>query len=385
LRILLITPAFPPDASGIASRTYGLARAWTDAGHQVTVITRNPTHLGFKNRLVRRQTLDGIEVINLWTWASRDPITHRPSSFVIAGLLHAVRLPKPDLVVSTALPQSIAILGRLLSRGVPHLLDVSSTSSPPHTKMGSPLQRVTKRLLRSAGGVLVPTQDLAKSLGTLGIQDACVAADGADLKRFNPPTNAVEFRRQHGFTGKFVVGLQATGLALDSLKSVRNAAAQTAVNPNIAWFCVATSRERAILCVRPDGLPAANVVVIKPLQHQDLPTFWSACDTALITTDPELGSDLTIPIEAFEAMAMRRPILGMRSGATQTLVEHAKAGLTTTTTEGLVEAVHQLVAHPEQAASFGSSGRAYVEQHHDQRLTARASLRLLAAHGTKKS
>jgi glycosyltransferase involved in cell wall biosynthesis len=39
MRILLVTPFFPPQNSAASTRTYGFARSWSKAGHEVTVLT----------------------------------------------------------------------------------------------------------------------------------------------------------------------------------------------------------------------------------------------------------------------------------------------------------------------------------------------------------
>jgi glycosyltransferase involved in cell wall biosynthesis len=61
MRILLVSPYFPPQNAVASLRTHGFARAWADAGHEVTVLT---TAKRFDQRGLDRH-VDGLEVTEI--------------------------------------------------------------------------------------------------------------------------------------------------------------------------------------------------------------------------------------------------------------------------------------------------------------------------------
>ena len=74
MRILFLSDNFPPEVNAPASRTFEHCRQWVRAGHAVTVITCAPNfpqgrvHAGYRNRLVRTEWMDGIEVVRVWSY-----------------------------------------------------------------------------------------------------------------------------------------------------------------------------------------------------------------------------------------------------------------------------------------------------------------------------
>src|SRR5881398_2658704 len=76
MRILYVSQYFPPEMGAPAARVHELSREWVRLGHDVTVLTafaHNPT--GVKARqdrgvLTRRETVDGIDLIRTYVYAT---------------------------------------------------------------------------------------------------------------------------------------------------------------------------------------------------------------------------------------------------------------------------------------------------------------------------
>src|SRR5690349_8309530 len=72
--ILFLSDNFPPESNAPASRTYDHCRRWVALGHHVTVITCAPNfpagrlYEGYRNRLWSCETMDGIDVVRVWTY-----------------------------------------------------------------------------------------------------------------------------------------------------------------------------------------------------------------------------------------------------------------------------------------------------------------------------
>src|SRR6476620_771391 len=108
MHILFLSDNFPPETNAPASRTYEHAKRWVAAGHRVTVITGTPNfpsgkvHEGYRNELWRRENVDGIEVLRVWTYITANEGFARRTldymSFMVAATLASFFVRGVDLV-----------------------------------------------------------------------------------------------------------------------------------------------------------------------------------------------------------------------------------------------------------------------------------------------
>src|SRR5437868_3217615 len=111
MRVLLLTDNFVPETNSPALRAYEHARHWAAAGVSVTVVTSIPNFPTgrplppYRNRLYQTETVDGIEVVRVWTllapnrgvlWRSLDFVSFAGTGLV-AGLFQ-----KADVIVATS-------------------------------------------------------------------------------------------------------------------------------------------------------------------------------------------------------------------------------------------------------------------------------------------
>src|SRR5688500_2079792 len=130
MRILFLTDNFPPETNAPASRTYEHCKRWVKSGHQVTVVTTAPNFpvgrvfQGYMNGLWSREWIDEVEVIRLWSYiTANEGFIGRSldyASFMLASIVAAPFLPKPDVVISTSpqffTPCAAYIVSRLFGR-----------------------------------------------------------------------------------------------------------------------------------------------------------------------------------------------------------------------------------------------------------------------------
>ena len=112
MRILFLSDNFPPEVNAPASRTHEHCRAWVAAGNSVTVITcapnfpRGEVFPGYRNRLWRREELDGIRVVRVWSYITANEGQLRRTldyvSFMVSATIAALFLPRPDVIVATS-------------------------------------------------------------------------------------------------------------------------------------------------------------------------------------------------------------------------------------------------------------------------------------------
>ncbi|NCD35134.1 MAG: hypothetical protein EOL87_17180 [Spartobacteria bacterium] len=83
MKILFFSHYYWPEGNAPASRVTALAKVWSAAGHDVTVITCAPNvpngvvYDGYKNRLFSREMIDGVRVVRVWTYIAPNKGTVR--------------------------------------------------------------------------------------------------------------------------------------------------------------------------------------------------------------------------------------------------------------------------------------------------------------------
>ena len=234
MHVLVVTDNFAPESNAPAIRTFEHCKRWVNAGAKVTVVTSVPNFPSgkvlapYKNRLLQRETMDGIEIVRVWTYlAPNRAVLRRSLDFASFGLtgFFAGLLQKTDVIMATS-PQLLAGLsGRLLAmaKGRPYLLEVrdlwpdSISAAWIVTTNGGLRQRLIERGVPGAKIGVVP--------------------NGVDAVRFSPRPRPQALLEKYGLTDRFVVGYIGTqGLAHD-LETVI-AAADALRDTNISFLFV---------------------------------------------------------------------------------------------------------------------------------------------------
>ena len=112
VHVLFLTDNFPPEVNAPASRTYEHCREWVKAGHRVTVVTCAPNFPtgkvfpGYRNRLWSRETIDGIEVVRVWSYiTANEGFLKRVldyQSFMVSATIASLFVRKVDVVIGTS-------------------------------------------------------------------------------------------------------------------------------------------------------------------------------------------------------------------------------------------------------------------------------------------
>src|SRR6056297_410143 len=111
MKILFITDNFPPEVNAPATRTYEHCKRWCEMGAEVTVITCAPNfpqgnvYNGYKNRLRQKETMDGINVIRVWSYiTANEGFVKRSLDYVSFSLsaFWAGLFKKPDVIIATS-------------------------------------------------------------------------------------------------------------------------------------------------------------------------------------------------------------------------------------------------------------------------------------------
>ena len=403
LHILFLTHYYPPESNAPANRVSELARAWVAAGHRVTVLTGAPNHPegrvypGHRNRLLHRETLEGVEVVRVWTYlAPNEGVVRRSLNFLsyfLAAALSVFRLPTPDVVISTS-PQFFAGLAGAVVAAVkrrPWVLEIrdiwpESIAAVGAVKKGWLLrgvERVEEWAYRRADQVVAVSHAFIPHISARGPlkRPVAIVENGVDLTVFDGADRGGDLRSRHGLQDKVVFGYIGTHGMAHALETVLRAAALERDNPAIGWLLVGSGAERERLLGLKSDLALDHVVMLDHRPRSEMPAIWSAIDVSLVVLRRSELFKRVIPSKMFEAMAMSRPIILGVDGEARRIVETGDCGLFVEPEDpaALAAAACDLAADPALRRRLGANGATFVRAEYDRGALAARYLTILAA------
>lgn len=351
MRILFLSDNFPPEVNAPASRTFEHCREWVKAGHQVTVITCAPNFpkgrvfKGYRNSLFSRETVDGIEVIRVWSYVTANEgflkRTFDYVSFMLTSIPASFRVPRPDVVIATSPQFFTACAGYVVGalRRVPYVFElrdiwpesIRAVGAMKQSPILDQLEKLELFLYRKAAAVITVTHAFKANVESRGIDAAKVhvVTNGADLTRFQPMWKDAALVAAHDLQGKFVAGYIGTHGMAHGLETLLEAARllQQEGQDDIRILFLGSGAAKANLVAQADMMALTNVIFIDTVPKDEVARYWSVLDTSIIHLR---GTDLfktVIPSKLFECMAMGIPVLHGVRGESAEIVEREGVGL----------------------------------------------------------
>jgi glycosyltransferase involved in cell wall biosynthesis len=407
LKILYISQYFPPEMGAPAGRVAELSHLWTDAGHDVTVLTGFPNHptgvvpseyRSKLRRLICHEQADGVQVVRTWLL----PLPNRRayerilnySSFCLSAASTGMFLSQPDLVIATSPQLLVGLAGWWLARWnrVPFILEVrdlwpESLAAVDTASRESLLYRALNGLAgflyRTCDRIVVVTSAFKERLvenWRLPAEKISVVENGVDTELFHPHAEHKEIRRALRAEGKFVVSYIGTMGLAHGLQTVLDAASQLQhAMPGVLFLFVGegAEKQKIVCCARERGLN--NVCFVDQQRREDVPAYICASDVCLVPLRKSELFSTVLPTKMLEFMACARPVILGVDGLARGIVQEANAGIIVEPENAtdLAEAIKRLACDPALCAVFGRSGRNYVLRNFTRRHTAEAYLRVL--------
>jgi glycosyltransferase involved in cell wall biosynthesis len=386
MHILFLTDNFPPETNAPASRTFEHARRWVAAGHRVTVVTGAPNfpsgriHAGYRNALWSRESMDGIEVVRVWTYITANEGFLKRTldyvSFMVAAILVSPFLPRPDVIVGTS-PQFFTPCAALVVswlRRRPFVFELRDLWPDSIVAVGAmretaairALRRLEYFLYRRAARIVSVTQSFKRVLAGNGIpaDKIAVVSNGVDLEAYQPGSRPVELAQRLGVDGKFVAAYVGTvgmahgiGTLLDAARALRHRA-------DIAFVVVGTGAQQAELAAtaRSEGL--SSVIFVGAVSKAEVRDYWRLCDAAVVLLRDTPLFRHVIPSKMFEAMGMERAIILGVKGESEEILLASGAGVTIPPEDAaaLAAAVARLADDRPGCAALGKKGRVFAAE-----------------------
>lgn len=366
-----------PDEGGIL-RSYYLATALAEAGHEVTVLT---TH---QDRNVRTTVVNGFTVRYLpVAYAQRFGFTRRVFSylkFAVWALLHALRLPRPDRVYAASVPLTVGLtaLGLRALRGVPYAVEVGDLWPQTPVELGvirnrflkKALEAFEKRVYRNAETVVAvsPTmRTFIEARGGAG-KTACLP-NLADCAFFRPEPKRPDLQARFGTGGRFVVtyfGAMGRVVGLEALLGLARFCQGR--SENVLFLLAGEGAEKPRLQRLAAGL--TNLRFLEPVNKNGLGELLNVTDLAYVSFLPLPVLQTNSPNKLADALAAGKPVLTNLPGWHADLLVAHGAGwyAPPDAPETAWEILRSLLADPGKLALAGASARHLAEREFDRRL-----------------
>lgn len=351
MHILFLTDNFPPEVNAPASRTFEHCREWVRSGHRVTVITCAPNfpqgkvYAGYKNRFWQRETMDGIRVIRVWSYITANEGFVRRIldyiSFMVAAILAAPFVRKPDLVIGTS-PQFFTVCAAFVvsrMKGIPFLFELRDIWPESIKAVGAMqdsaairfLEKIELFLYRKSARIVSVTESFRRTLIRRGVDGGKieVITNGVDIDRFKPMDKDGELVARLGLPGKFVAGYIGTHGMAHALETILAAAEclQREGDDTIRFILLGDGARKPALKEQAQAMGLNNVLFVDSVAKEDVARYWSLLDLSVIHLKKTELFTTVIPSKLFEGMGMGIPVLHGVAGESAEIVAREGAGL----------------------------------------------------------
>mgnify|MGYP001346157961 CR=1 FL=1 len=353
MHILFLTDNFPPEVNAPASRTHEHCREWVKAGYQVTVITCAPNFPkgevfpGYRNRIWQSEGVDGIRVIRVWSYITRNEGFAKRIldyvSFMATAFFASLFVRRVDVIVGTS-PQFFtactAYATSIVKRRpwVFELRDIwpesiRAVGAMKKKRLLDLLERLELFLYRRATAVVSVTNAFKQNLVDRGIdpEKIFVVTNGVDTSRFAPIPKDQELLADLDLKEAFVVGYIGThGMAhgldtlIDAAKILANS--ERAARIRIVMLGDGAHRQRLEDRAISEGLN--NMLFINSVPKHQVTRYWSILDASIIHLQKSELFTTVIPSKMFECMGMAIPVLHGVEGESAEIVIRHEIGLT---------------------------------------------------------
>ncbi|MGE5431540.1 MAG: glycosyltransferase family 4 protein [Syntrophomonadaceae bacterium] len=398
--ILFLTHYFPPEVNAPANRTYEHAKEWVKEV-DVTVITNVPNHPdgrvfpGYKNKLIQKEVIDGIQVVRLWTFVTpNEGFILRSLNYaiymyaaIIYVLLSGIRF---DVLIATTPQFFCGLAGKYIAMVTrkPFLLELRDLWPESMIAVGAVKNKIIIRILnrlemglyKSADRIVSVTKSFKDNLISRGIDPAKIDVifNGVSPENFTNGRDITNKAIREYLSGGFNVGYIGTIGMAHSIKTLIEAAERLKDSP-IRFIIVGSGAEREKLERLIKEKELSNVRIF-PLQSKaEVASIIKKLDVFCVHLKNDPLFKTVIPSKIFEGMIMKKPILIGVNGEARTIVESANVGMyfEPENAEDLARKVCHYYSNENERVLHGENGFRFVLEKFDRKKLAAEYLCLI--------
>lgn len=378
----MLTQYFPPEIGAAQVRLQAVASELARRGHGITVVTAVPNypegriHPRYRNKLLVRERIDGIDVIRTWVVPGMGAGLRRLlnyASFAITGLLGCLRAPRPTLIFvetpPTFLGLTALICGRL--RSAPYVLNVADLWVDAAEELGLPRPAVRaalwleRQLHRRAWRVTAATngfREIVVSRSGLAPSRVLLLPNGVDTELYRPQPPDAEWLSRLGSDARPIFLYLGTHGYVHGLDVVLDAAKLT--GDRAQFVLIGGGSDKRRLVERAARMGLENIVFLDAVPPAQASRALSICRAALVTVRATGTSSRIRSAKMFPAMASGKAVIYSADDEGAALVFGAGCGLVVPPGDSaaLAGAVLALADDPAEAERLGARGRALAER-----------------------
>jgi colanic acid biosynthesis glycosyl transferase WcaI len=342
MKILILNQAFYPDVVSTAQHASDLAKALTQAGHQVTVICSSRGYDDPRVRFSKRETWNAVNIVRVRSTGLGKASKWRRATdfgtFMASCALRLLFMPHFDVVVAMTSPPLISFLSSLaVPRKASNLVFWSMDLNPDEAiaagwlrENSLPARVLSRMLLHSlerAGCIVALDRFMKDRIQAKGVE--------LDKIRVIPPwanddhitfdsAGREEFRKLHGLSNKFVVMYSGNHSPCHPLDTLLKAAECLADRDEIAFCFVGGGSEFKKVQKR----SLRNVLCLPYQPFKKLSASLSAADLHVVVMgDKYVG--IVHPCKIYNVLAVGIPFLyiGPTESHVQDIISQAGSGV----------------------------------------------------------
>ncbi|MEB3237022.1 MAG: glycosyltransferase family 4 protein [Candidatus Sericytochromatia bacterium] len=396
MKILFLTPYYPPEVGAPQTRQHELAVRLVQDGHEVEVLTCWPNYPsgvvqdGYRDKLFKWEEREGVRVYRTWMYATPNRGFLRrvlaQLSFAGAAILSGVRMGPADVVVVESPPLFDGLAGAWLAwrRKARMVFNVADLWPESVVALGAVRNRVLIGLAealeewcyRRAWRILAVTRGIERTLRTRGWSKVRFLPNGVDLARF-AGADGRRVRARMGWDDDAVVVLYAGTLGMSqALDKALEAAGMLEDLPAFRLVLMGDGAEREALL----AAAGPNVRILPPVPRDEVPEWLAAADVLFISLKDIPLFNGAVPSKTYEAMAAGRPIVMAARGEAPALLEEAGGGVVVPPEDpvALAAAWRRLVEDPGLRRTLGGKAEAIIRARYDRAALSRRFAAIMA-------
>jgi len=382
MKILYIHQYFKTPSEPGGTRSYWIAQALLNKGHDVTMIT---SASNFKDRVTSIK-IDGIDVIYIKEEYSQDmSISRRLKSFfyfMIKSTIIALNQKNVDIVFATSTPLTVGFPALILKwfKKKPFIFEVRDLWPEVPIQMGAMKNKLVKSIAisfekiiyRNAKHVIALSPGMREGvLKYLNKEKTSMIPNMSKIDQFFPRLKNKEFAEKIGLNNNTfkVVHFGSLGLAngadtiIESAKLLKN-------DDSIEFVFIGGGSTEYQLKERCKEYELNNVLFLGRFSMKDTSEIVNICDVSIVSF-----SDIPIlytnsPNKLFDSLSAAKPIIVNSAGWTKELVENENCGfyVDPNKPQQLVEKIRLLQQSPELVTVMGENARILAENVYDKNI-----------------
>lgn len=371
LRILILSPHYPPDVAATGQLVADLAEDLAAAGHRPIVLAARPARTSGtapRSRWYARETRNGVEICWLGvpqagrggTWARLVPF----AGYCAAALARALVLRRVDIVFAQSTPPLLAgMLAWLLSRGASRrfVYNVQDVYPDLGSALGLLRPGAVLRAARAAEAWLARRADVVSLVGddvraryvaTRGREiKTAVIPNWADARALRPlPRSRNSFIARHELIDKFVVMYSGNFGRAHDVEMLPQVAAALADVDDLRLVLVGDGPGRAAVADAIARRRLDNVLLLPFQPRAELRSSLSAAHVGLVLQRAQTAG-LLVPSKLYGVLASGGAVVAAVPGMSEAaqLVRRAHAGVVTSPGDAAAMAAAIRTLHGDRA------------------------------------